>query len=174
MSSYSSLNPDEFSPPEYTDLSVSRIYIDPLGKALMDSIKLLEPLMIQVRLMGLIYDTLTKIEIDKILNELLSENAITHEMIHEAIKLSIFVNSLLHARKVYVDRILLSAYIPDEFTTEKEEWHFYIEFEVELKDVDELIKVWDELLECIKVMLGEDILEKIDIFLTRARHAFQS
>ena len=29
MSSYSSLNPDEFSPPEYTDLSVSRIYIDP-------------------------------------------------------------------------------------------------------------------------------------------------
>ena len=41
--------------------------------------------MMQVRLTELIYDTLTKIEIDEILSELLSENVITHEMIHEAI-----------------------------------------------------------------------------------------
>jgi len=117
---------------------------------------------------SLIYDTLQKIKIDEILPKLIREDVISEEKISQMFLASIFANFLLYDKGIFVEEILFSAYTPGEAETEKELWFPYIELKVQLKNVNELVQLWDELLEQIKSILGEDFLEEIDLFLTRS------
>ncbi len=80
---------------------------------------------------------------------------------------SVISNFLLGIEGLYVDEIILSAYTIEKTPANEDVLFYYIELKVEVKSVDELIGIWDDLLEKIKVVLGEETLERFDIFLTR-------
>ena len=141
----------------YELLSVINYYPDVLFSSLCELIRF-----------SLIYDALKKVRVSETLGRLRGKEIVAENMVNHMFLVSVLSNFLLGTEGIYVDEIVLSAYTPDNSSTSKSVWNYYVELKVRVKNVDELIRIWDDLLEKIKAILGENILERIDIFLTRA------
>jgi len=103
-----------------------------------------------------------EIHISSELKELLKQGIIDEQIVDLGMQIIKVMSRYIGGK---ISSVILSAYNPVE--EEFEDWVPYLEIKVKVDSAEELLKLWDDIMEILKEHFSQEDLEKIGVFLTR-------
>ena len=108
-----------------------------------------------------------RIKISESIKDLLRENKISRLIIQELTMIALRASTIVISQNIPIKEIEISAYDVSEYEN-FEEWQLYIEIKVPIESLNELFKVWDKMLDILRVQLGDEVIKKYNVYLSRA------